>query len=172
MHCNTLQHTATHCNTLQHTATHCNTLQHTALCIPHAPFRKEACEIVTLTHTHTQNKADNACVLRKGACGIQRAAGLLRDFVYVWRSSHAQLCELRCSVLQCVAVHCSVTSSDECRKQRMSSGMNESCHTYESVMSHIWMSHVTHMDESCCTYGWVMSHICTINAESSACPLL
>jgi len=31
--------------------------------------------------------------------------------------------------------------------------MNESCHTYEWVMSHIWMIHVTHMT-------WVMSHIC------------
>jgi len=37
--------------------------------------------------------------------------------------------------------------------------MNESCHTYEWVMSHIWMSHVTHMNESCHTYEWVMSHI-------------
>ena len=26
-------------------------------------------------------------------------------------------------------------------------------------MSHIWMSHVTHMNESCHTYEWVMSHI-------------
>jgi len=40
-----------------------------------------------------------------------------------------------------------------------SPGMNESCHTYEWVMSHIWMSHVTHMNESCHTYEWVMSHI-------------
>jgi len=45
--------------------------------------------------------------------------------------------------------------------------MNESCHTYESVMSHTyawvtwhkWMSHVTHMNQSCHTYDWVMSHI-------------
>jgi len=51
--------------------------------------------------------------------------------------------------------------------------MNESCHTYEWVISyewvtsHIWMSHathkrmshVTHMNESCHTYEWVMSHI-------------
>jgi len=61
---------------------------------------------------------------------------------------------------------------------------NESCHTYGRVMSHIWMSHVTHMNvlwamsyrwcvaecpqtsswqslanESCHTYWWVMSHI-------------
>ena len=58
---------------------------------------------------------------------------------------------------------------------------NESCHTYEWVMSHIWTSHVTHMsesnhihtrvlshlwmspvthmNESCYTYEWDMSHI-------------
>jgi len=29
---------------------------------------------LTLTHTHTQNKANNACVLRKRACGIQKAS--------------------------------------------------------------------------------------------------
>jgi len=36
--------------------------------------------------------------------------------------------------------------------------MNDSFHTYEWVMSHVWMSHVTHMNESCHTYEWVMSH--------------
>jgi len=36
--------------------------------------------------------------------------------------------------------------------------MNESCHTYECVMSHIWMSHVMHMDEACCTYEGSISH--------------
>jgi len=41
--------------------------------------------------------------------------------------------------------------------------MNESCHTYKWVMSHIWMSHVTHMNESCHTYEWVMSHIWMIH---------
>jgi len=43
--------------------------------------------------------------------------------------------------------------------------MNESCHTYEWVMSHIWMSHVTHMNESCHTYKWVMSHKCMIHVS-------
>jgi len=37
--------------------------------------------------------------------------------------------------------------------------VNDSCHTYEWVMSHMWMSHVTHVNESCHTYEWVMSHI-------------
>ena len=36
---------------------------------------------------------------------------------------------------------------------------NESCHTYDWVMSRMWMSHVTHTNESCHTYDWVMSHI-------------
>jgi len=41
------------------------------------------------------------------------------------------------------------------------SHMCKSCHsyhTYQRVVSHIWMSHVTHMNESCHTYEWVMSH--------------
>jgi len=48
--------------------------------------------------------------------------------------------------------------------------MNASCQTYECVMSHMWMSHVTHMNESCHAYEWivlynhtyecVMSHVC------------
>ena len=37
--------------------------------------------------------------------------------------------------------------------------VNESCHTCEWVMSHIWMSHVTRMNESCHTCEWVMSHM-------------
>jgi len=34
---------------------------------------------------------------------------------------------------------------------------NESCLTYEWVMSHTF-KHVTHMNESCHTHEWVMSH--------------
>jgi len=47
--------------------------------------------------------------------------------------------------------------------------MNESCRTYEWVMSHIWMSHIEHMNESCRTYEWmshvthVMSHVAHLN---------
>ena len=37
--------------------------------------------------------------------------------------------------------------------------MIQSCHTDKRVLSHTWMSHVTHMNESCHTYEWVMSHI-------------
>ena len=37
--------------------------------------------------------------------------------------------------------------------------MNDSCRTYEWVMSRISMNHVAHMNESCHTYEWVVSHI-------------
>jgi len=37
--------------------------------------------------------------------------------------------------------------------------VDESCHTYEWVMSHMWMSHVTHVNESCHICEWVMSHV-------------
>ena len=37
--------------------------------------------------------------------------------------------------------------------------MNELCHTYASVMSHVWMSHITRMNNSCHTSEWVMSHV-------------
>jgi len=36
--------------------------------------------------------------------------------------------------------------------------IDATCHTYEWVMSHTWMSHVTHMNESCHTHERVMSH--------------
>jgi len=36
--------------------------------------------------------------------------------------------------------------------------MNESCHTCESIMPHIWIRHCTHMNVSCHTYEWVLSH--------------
>jgi len=35
--------------------------------------------------------------------------------------------------------------------------MNESCHAYEWVMFHMWMSPVTHVKDSCHTYEWVIS---------------
>ena len=36
--------------------------------------------------------------------------------------------------------------------------MNKSCHTYAGVMSHTWRSHVTHMNGSRHTHQLVMSH--------------
>jgi len=56
--------------------------------------------------------------------------------------------------------------------------MNESCPTYEGVMSHVWivmshvwMSHVKCMNESCPTYERVMSHewLCYIARSNVSC---
>jgi len=41
--------------------------------------------------------------------------------------------------------------------------LNESCHTSEWVILHIWMIHLTHLNESCHTSEWVMSHIWMIH---------
>ena len=94
---------ATHCNSLQHTATHCNTLQHLSSCI-----------LRTHTHTHT-----HVCVvfIAKKTCDCQwTQTHSLRN----WRGlPHCSgfHCKLRpnglsvavyCSVLQRVAVYCSV----------------------------------------------------------------
>jgi len=46
--------------------------------------------------------------------------------------------------------------------------MNESCHTYAWVTSHVCMSHVTHMHESRHTYAWVMSHIWMSHTHSTS----
>ena len=37
--------------------------------------------------------------------------------------------------------------------------MYESCHTYECLAAHMWMSHVTHVNESYHTCEWVISHM-------------
>ena len=76
--------------------------------------------------------------------------------------------------------YCQVSLKNESNlryaKRELSHIQNESCHTYEQniflpacsthegVMSHIWMSHVTHTNESCRTYEWVMSHIWLIES--------
>ena len=60
--------------------------------------------------------------------------------------------------------HRGTTSLNELRSHV--TRMNESCHTYEWVMSHVWRSHVTRMNESCHTYEWVTSYIWKHTNES------
>jgi len=43
----------------------------------------------------------------------------------------------------------------------VSYGTNAPCHTYQCVMPHLWMSHVTHMNDSCHIFEWVVSHTWT-----------
>jgi len=37
--------------------------------------------------------------------------------------------------------------------------VNESCHSCEWFMSRMWRSHVTRLNDSCHTHNWVMSHM-------------
>ena len=47
--------------------------------------------------------------------------------------------------------------------------VNESCHTCEWVVSHMWMSRVTHVNESYHACEWVMSRILLVNASWLCC---
>jgi len=67
-----------------------------------------------------------------------------------------------CQTYECHAschTHCTHSSSLRRHPPCHATRMNESCHTYEWVMSHVSMSHVTQMNESCRTDGRVMSHL-------------
>ena len=86
-----LQHTAIHCNTLQHTATHCNTLQHTATQSLPPRTRNSAAKLPT-PPSPTTSTCD-ALSSRMPSLPI----------------SSSVLCNMCCSVLQCVAVCCSVS---------------------------------------------------------------
>ena len=89
-----------------------------------------------------------------------------------WQNAFCR-CVTQCIVLQCVAACCFVLQNvAECcsvlqcswaASQNYFARMNESCHTCEWVMSHMWMIHVTQMNESCHTHEWSsdiwMSHV-------------
>jgi len=50
-------------------------------------------------------------------------------------------------------------TNESCHTCECRTFINETCHTYDWGMSHMWLSHVTHMIESFHTFDWVMSHI-------------
>ena len=107
-HCNThnaLQHTATHRNTLQHIATPCNTLQRdlyiAAQCILFH-CRKQRSRIKQPSQPHTFGACTNpfrklVVALHENRNPLAQRRDIPRDLVH--------MC---CSVLQCVAVCCSV----------------------------------------------------------------
>jgi len=123
MHCNTLQRPATHCNTLQHTATHCNTLQHiekwsryTLVC-HHPPFQPQP----TPPHTHTQQTI------------IQMLWGLQIIGLFCKRA----LRKRRYSAKKTYNFKEPIHRSHSIPLATQMKPMNESCLTYERLMSHI-----------------------------------
>jgi len=71
--------------------------------------------------------------------------------------SHPNMNESHCNTLQHTATRCNTLSLF--LLQVTSDTWIKPCHTYECVMSYIWMSHVTHMNESCHTYEWATPQI-------------
>ena len=111
----------------------------------------------------------SSCVLRvkTSKCKHISSSKFLREscHTYEWAMSqiwirHVMYVEFVMSqVIHTKTSNCKhISSSKFLKNSCYVTNMNESCHTYEWVMSHIWMSHVTNMRESCHTYEWVMSH--------------
>jgi len=109
--CNTLQHTATHCTSLHLTASHCNTLQHTCVWVC---VNKYVCTCISI----------RTC----------RYVGTCTKW-YVWLWIVCMLSGTR----HTPAIH----------------------HSYASIMPHLSMRHGAHLNESCHTSEWVMAHIWT-----------
>ena len=148
-----LQHTASCCNTLHHAATHCITLHHTASCCN--TLQHTATHYKTLQHTatHYTYKILHPLVF----------SPTWYVFVIVFYCFLLFL-----NVYQDASTHLGIAGKESCHTFEWVMShvwmshvkrVNESCHTYKWVMSHIWMSHVTHMNESCHTHEWVKSHI-------------
>jgi len=155
-HCNTLQHTATHCNTLQHTATHCATLQHR--CIK-SVFKER---MQNQSHSNIYHTATHCNTLQK----VQHAAtemyqvriqGAITEESLGNTATHCntrQHTATHGNTLQHTATHCNtgVSSPHSGSKSKGHRGrrlarhthINASCPIYECIMSHIWITFVTH----------------------------
>ena len=81
---------------------------------------------------------------------------LLLHISVAQRTENATLCESEnatlCESYYCIFLVLAIPLSHVTR-------LNESYHTFECVMSHVWMSHVTRLNESYHTFEWVMSHV-------------
>jgi len=52
-----------------------------------------------------------------------------------------------------------VTHLRKCTHSLRITSISHVCHTYTSALSHMWISHVSHMNQSCLTYELAMSRI-------------
>ena len=164
-HIHTNTHTHTHTRARTHTHTRTNSYTHT-----HVHPRTHTC---TPMHAHmhtylvcTRARWRHTC--RQGARQLETDCHLpaLMAHIYLWMShgthikdswyTHkpvtSHVCMSHGTRNNGLPLSCSYGTHVE------ESRMDESCHTYEWVMLHIWMSHVTHMNESWRTYEWVRSH--------------
>jgi len=126
------------------------------------PYTYAPCH-VWMSHFH-MNAPCHLCMSHGTyECAMSRTHG--PNITYVWVMSHIrESCHVYMSHVTCVWATSHIWMSHVTH-------MNESCHTYEWVMSHTWMSHVTcvratsQLKESCnawlplVSYEWVMSHM-------------
>jgi len=138
---------------LQHTATHCNTLQHTA------------------THCNVHCNTSVLCVGRTPpTMGKLKLCQITLLHTATHSVHHGQAQDASNHTYEWLIHPCNMTQSFRwhdsfiCVSSVMSrmwmshvTYMNESCHMYEWVTSHIWMSHVKKMNESCHVDERVMS---------------
>ena len=160
-HCNTQQHTAAHCTTLHHTATHCNTLQH-----PHErrvtsrTWMRHVANLNALCHTkiNVSHSFQSESIFVLWSNAIKRSAVLSHvtcHVAHINALSH-KYGQSSCawnSVLQCVAVCCSVQhTATHCNTlQHTATHCNTVQHTGlfihpNHLKSHIGMSYVTHIN--------------------------
>jgi len=92
------------------------------------PRRNESCQIRTRTHTHTHT---HTYILTSHGAGRFQVTNCV---IYKCNASwHMWICHQSRHVITWMMSHIS-------------------CPTCQWVMSHIWMSHITHMNNSCHTY--------------------
>jgi len=132
---------------LRHTATHCNRNQHSATKGHESLRRRQWTHIKTATHCNIQHTATHCNTLQHPAthCNIQQTA--TKDLEW-FRSTANKLATHKDLLHQSrqpqiwAMSHIWITSH---ASMRHVAKLNESCHTYERVMSHICMIHVTHV---------------------------
>jgi len=152
-----MSHSATHCNTLQHTATHCNTLQHTLVLkllltwvMQHTATRchtlQHAAILLDFSHTHSW------VMSRIWMCHATRTTRLCHAYDWVmphtWLSYVAHMTKSYDRVMSHIKQLESQLHTKAARCLSLVTHTIESCHTYECVMTHIQLSHDTHMTES------------------------
>ena len=101
-----------------------------------------------MTHAYVRHSAFISMTCLIHTCDVTH--------LYVWHDSFTCV---TCLIHVCDMTHSCVWLDYESHHRDSNTGdhpytMNESCHTYERVMSHTWISHATHLNH---TYEWVMS---------------
>jgi len=125
-HCNALRRTATHCNTLRHTATHCNTLRSGVDTLSFAIIRPFSPS--PPPPTHTRNRQSYRCY---GVATISRLLQIIGLFC------KRALRKRRYSAKKTYNFMEPIHRSHLIPLATQMKPMNESCLTYERLMSHI-----------------------------------